>query len=161
MKLVTYKKIHSFFALTFIVPMVIIFSSGFILLIKAYFPTIQPPVEETMDIPGKPLLSLDELKQDPTIDQIIYRPSKNNISIRYKDDMEKQIHAQTGKVLSYAKRHTNWIIRIHQGTYFANWIKEFIFIPTAVALQIIWITGLVLYFKTKARRKAKHEHQSI
>lgn len=161
MNLQVYKKIHLFFALTFAVPIFIIFSSGLILLIKSFVPNIQPPIVETMDIPGKPRLSLDEIKQDPTIDQIIYRPSKNTISIRYKNDMEKQIHAQTGEVLNYAKRHTNWIIRIHQGTYFAEWVKEFIFIPTAVALQIIWITGLVVYFKTKAKKRMKHEHQSI
>lgn len=158
MQLTTYKKIHVFFALTFIAPMVVIFSSGFALLIKSFFPGIQPVVVETTNIPGKPLLSLEDLKKDPQVEQIIYRPDKNNISIRYKDDIEKQIHAQTGEVLSYAKRHTNWIIRIHQGTYFADWVKQFIFIPTAVALQVLWITGLVLYFKTKKwRRSVKHE----
>lgn len=36
MKSSTYKKIHVFYALTFIVPMVIIFSSGFVLLLESF-----------------------------------------------------------------------------------------------------------------------------
>jgi len=154
MSALTYKKIHLFIAITFILPIVIIFISGLILVSKQIFPIIQPPVIETQFIEGKSLLKLDDFTKNPEVDQIIYRPNKNNLSIRYKDDMEKQIHAQTGDVLSFAKRHTNWLLRIHQGSYFSDWVKKFIFIPTAIVLQILWISGMMLYFKTRKRKGA-------
>jgi len=150
-KTLTYKKIHLFIALVFLLPIVIIFSSGLVLVSKQFFPIIQPTIIETTVIEGKAFLSFEELRKDLEIDQIIYRPSKNNIAIRYKNDMEKQLNAQTGEVLSFAKRHTNWLLRIHQGNYFSNWVKQFVFIPTAFALQVLWISGLLLYFKTKRK----------
>jgi hypothetical protein len=48
---------------------------------------------------------------------------------------------------------------IHDGSYFADWIKLWVFLPAGIGLFILWLTGMYLfvmieYKKIKNRRKA-------
>lgn len=149
MKAINVRKIHLYLALIFSIPLIIIIGSGIVLITKSFFPGIQAPIIEATKIENTPLAQISDFNQKPNVEQIIYRPNKNNIVVRYKNDLEEQYHAQTKELLHSSIRHTNWIIRLHQGSYFSEFIKTYVFIPTGIALLLLWITGITIYLKMK------------
>jgi uncharacterized iron-regulated membrane protein len=156
MKAINYRKLHLKIALIFSLPLLIISLSGILLITKHFFPQLQSQTMNAEKIQDKPLATIDNLiqvaKKDSSIEQIIIRPQKNNITVRYKNYEESQFHAQTLEHLGTSTRHSTWIIKLHQGTLFGDWVRDFIFIPTAIGFFLLWITGVILYINSKRKR---------
>jgi len=105
---------------------------------------------------GRTLLTLDEMikasgEDIKIIDQIIYRPSKFHLALRLNDGREVQIHPQTGEVLRNAKRYTNILIELHQGSFFTQWGQYLIFFPAGLGVLFLTISGLIIYPWRKPR----------
>ncbi|MEM7396798.1 MAG: PepSY domain-containing protein, partial [Verrucomicrobiota bacterium] len=58
---------------------------------------------------------------------------------------EIQVDHQTGEVLGYAYRRSDLIESIHDGSFFHDKVKLGIFLPSAVILLLLWITGIYLF----------------
>ena len=61
-----------------------------------------------------------------------------------------------------AYRRSDFIESIHDGTYFHDMAKLGVFLPSAIILLVLWITGMYLFFTTllaKQRVKAKKKSQ--
>ena len=80
------------------------------------------------------------------------RPDKGMTKVRSKNRWEIQLDSQTGMVLHAAYRRSDIFNDIHEGTWFFQGARLWIFLPSGIAVFILWITGMVLYFKK--RRKA-------
>ena len=74
--------------------------------------------------------------------------------MRCKNCYEVQIDAATGEILQVAVRRSDVIESIHDGTYFHDHFKLWVFLPAGIVLALLVITGLHLFLLPYlARRK--------
>jgi uncharacterized iron-regulated membrane protein len=162
------RKTHYWGAIICAVPVLIIILTGILLLLKKNFDWIQPPTQKgTSEVP---MLSYEDLlaraKSVPEagivswddIDRLDVRPGKGLIKVVAKNRWEIQLDQGTGEVLQVAYRRSDLIETLHDGTFFHENAKLWIFLPSAVTLLVLWITGIWLFvvpLLMKARRRPK------
>jgi uncharacterized iron-regulated membrane protein len=142
------RALHRKLSLYTFIPLGIILVSGIVLQLRNQFEWIQPSLIETK-ADQSPLLAPQALIQklnlnEKEIEQIIYKPSKNNASVRLKSGEEIQLNAQTGDVLKRAIRRTNLLIDIHQGSILGPFGQYGIYLLTGLGMIILYMTGLNL-----------------
>ena len=142
------RALHRKLSLYTFIPLGIILVSGIVLQLRNQFEWIQPSLIETK-ADQSPLLAPQALIQklnlnEKEIEQIIYKPSKNNASVRLKSGEEIQMNAQTGEVLKRAIRRTNLLIDIHQGSILGPFGQYGIYLLTGLGMIILYMTGLNL-----------------
>lgn len=164
------RKTHYWGAIICAVPVLIIILTGILLLLKKNFDWIQPPTQKgTSEIP---MLSYEDLLNRAKsvseagiaswddIDRLDVRPGKGLIKVVAKNRWEIQLDQGTGEVLHVAYRRSDLIETLHDGTFFHEKAKLWIFLPSAVTLLVLWITGIWLFvvpLLAKARRRTKAE----
>jgi len=74
------------------------------------------------------------------------------IKIRSKNRWEIQIDHQTGKVMQVAYRRSDLIESIHDGSFFHDKVKIWVFLPSAIVLLTLWITGVYLFVITTLQK---------
>ena len=160
------RSIHLWLSLVIFIPVIIVIASGLLLQVKKEFDWIQPPTQKVQK--SAPTLPFEEvlnaLKQVPQvnlntwddIDRLDVRPGKGIIKVRGKNHWEVQLDAQSGDVLHVAYRRTDTIEAIHDGSWFFEGAKLWLFLPAALLLFVLWVTGLVMLYttlKSKYRKK--------
>ena len=93
------------------------------------------------------------------IDRLDVRPGKGIIKVRGKNHWEVQLNAQTGEVLQVAYRRTDTIEAIHDGSWFFEGAKLWLFLPAAILLFVLWVTGLVMLITTLKSKYRKQKYQ--
>ena len=157
------RKIHKWLGIFTAIPMIIILSTGVLLLLKKDISWIQPPTQKGSSKELK--LSFDEIltivrqvpnvniRQWDDINRLDIRPKKGVIKVRSNDNWEIQLDSKTGKVLQTLERRSDIIESIHDGSYFHKNMKLWIFLPVALLLIILWVTGLYLFIIPYSSRK--------
>ncbi len=143
-----WKKWHRIVALMISTPLILVVVSGLVLQLRNQFESIQPKSVSNILIPNSPIFPLDQIVVrfgEKNIDQIIYRPSKANLSVRMKDGMDIQVNPQTGEILKSAPRRTNFFIEIHQGTWLGWFGQYVVYLPTALGLAFLIFSGMLIY----------------
>jgi len=80
------------------------------------------------------------------------------VKVRSKNNWEIQIDTQSGTILQHAYRRSDIIESIHDGSWFHDKVKLWIFLPTGIILLILWISGvymLILPYTVKWKRNRK------
>lgn len=162
------RKIHYWGAIIIALPIVIVIVSGLLLQLKKEIAWIQPPtLVGQADIPTLAFSEILEVSRSvpqteiiswTDIDRIDLRPGKGIAKIRAKNNWEIQIDHQTGNILNVAYRRSDIIESIHDGTFFHDKAKLWLFFPAACILLILWGTGLYLFLlpylvKNKKRKQ--------
>lgn len=147
--------IHKWVSIVIITPLLVVFLTGILLLVKKEFSFIQPPtikgMSDTPSISFNEILNharqveVAEIENWDDIDRLDVRPSKGMIKIRSHNRIEIQIDSKTGDILQVAKRHSDLIERIHDGTFFQENANLWLMLPIAVTALIISITGIILF----------------
>jgi hypothetical protein len=93
------------------------------------------------------------------IHRVDLRPSRGLIKVTTRNSHEIQLDAQTGEVLQVAYRRSDFLESLHDGSWFHDGVKYWVFLPAGVILLILWGTGLYLFWlplsvKWKRRRMA-------
>lgn len=165
------RKTHLWGALIIIVPISIVIATGVMLQLKKEVAWIQPPTSKG-DIKNNPQLSFNEIlkvAQSITeanietwtdVDRLDVRIDKGIVKVRGKNRWEIQIDTYSGEVLQVAYRRSDLIESIHDGSWFHEKAKLWIFFPAGIILFILWFTGvymaiLPLKVKWKRRRERK------
>ena len=79
------------------------------------------------------------------------------VKVRAKNSWEIQLDTQTGEILQVAVRRSDLIESLHDGSYFHEHAKLWVFFPTGLMLLILVLTGLHLFFLPYlARRRRKY-----
>jgi uncharacterized iron-regulated membrane protein len=159
---------HRWGSILIVLPLLIIIVSGIILQLKKEVAWIQPPTQEgtrrqlsisfdrilqvAKTVPEAKIHSWDD------IDRLDVRPAKGLVKVRGKTRWEIQVDTHTGDVLQIAYRRSDLIESIHDGSFFHRGFKLWAFLPTALVLGVLWVTGVYLFFlphfaKWKRRRK--------
>ena len=55
-------------------------------------------------------------------------------------------------MLSLEYRRSDLFEQIHDGSFFADWIKTFVFLPVGVVLLVLWATGIWLFLEPYLKR---------
>lgn len=173
------RKIHRWGAILIALPFLIVLISRLFLQVKKEFGWIQPATQQG-SATGASVSFEDVLSTAKTIpeleatswkqiDRLDVRPDDGIIKIRGTNSWEAQIDANTAEVLLVSQRRSDVIEAIHDGSWFHDEVKLWIFLPSAVVVTILWLTGIYLicvpYFakrqnrKKLAKRKKKHRRE--
>ena len=162
------RKIHRWGSIITLLPVGVILATGIMLQLKKQSDWVQP---STMKGSGKELaIEFDEVlsivKAVPEaaisswadIDRLDVRPGKGMLKVRAKNRWEIQLDTSTGNILQVAYRRSDLIESIHDGSFFHEGFKLWVFLPSALILAGIWGTGFYLFiypFLVRWRRKQK------
>lgn len=162
------RQFHFYGSLVVAIPVVIIITTGVVTQIKKDSDWVQPPTQKTSKEPPtiSPQAILEAAKQVPEaeiegwedVQQLDVRPSKGVTKVRANNAWEVQVDHQTGEVVQVAYRRSDLIQNLHDGSYFSDEVKIWIFFPSGVVLLILWISGVYLMvypYWAKGRRAKK------
>jgi len=94
--------------------------------------------------------------EENSIDRLDVRYDKGIIKVLFiKGYWEVQVDATTGKALSVAQRHADWIEHIHDGSIISEFFKIIYTNYIGWGLLILAITGFWLWYGPRIIRKAK------
>ena len=176
------RHLHLWISLSIFLPVIIVIGSGLLLQVKKEIDWIQPPTQKANQTPleeatdsSSTIISSQQILQAvqtvsnaqltrwEDIDRLDIRPNKGIIKVRGNNHWEVQLNAYTGAVLQTAYRRTDTIESIHDGSWFFEGAKLYLFLPAALLLFVIWLTGIVMLFttlKSKYRKKQARLQQS-
>lgn len=131
---------------------------------------IQPPTQK--GIAKRPVLAFDnilniaksipelEVEHWQDINKLDVRPGKGIIKVLGSNNWEAQIDAQSGAILQVAFRRSDTIEAIHDGSWFAEGAKLWLFLPAGIILFIMWLSGCVLLITTLKSKFRKRKVQN-
>jgi uncharacterized iron-regulated membrane protein len=163
------RKVHYWGAFVVFLPVFIIISTGILLQLKKDIDWIQPPTANG-EFENDPTISFDDILataikvKEPNIqswddvDRLDVRLGKGIVKVRSNNRWELQIDSHSGELLQVAYRRSDLIEQLHDGSWFHDKIKLWIFLPTGIILFILWCTGLymvILPYIIKWKREKK------
>jgi uncharacterized iron-regulated membrane protein len=159
------RQIHYWLSLVVAVPAMIILVAGIFLMLKKEIAWIQPPTLSGIESGELPEISFDDMvmaaRAHPEaqieswtdIDRIDLRVGKGIAKLRGNSGWEVQVDTQSGEVLSVAYRRSDLIEQIHDGSFFSDTVKLYVFLPTGIFLILMWGTGIYLFLLPRFRKK--------
>lgn len=136
----------------------LVICAGLLLLVKKEFDWIQPATVKGADLENVPTQTMKDLfaaaKTIPELDlntweelsRVDFKPGKGVVKFVAPNNWEAQIDTSTGEVLQVAFRRSDIIESLHDGTWFADWFKLFVFLPSGLILLTLWGTGIYMFF---------------
>jgi uncharacterized iron-regulated membrane protein len=163
------RKLHRWGAVLVAAPVLVIIVTGVLLQLKKEWSWIQPPtmagtVENELALSWDQVLEAvkgvpqAEVETWSDIDRLDVRPGKGMLKVRANNRWEVQLDTTTGEVLASSHRRSDLIEAIHDGSWFHDRAKFWIWLPTAFILCGLWGTGVYLWLLPhliKRRRKLK------
>lgn len=144
--------------------------TGILLSLKKDISFLQPPTQKVSQLDGQKWLSIEEMQlkaneafyqkypeqSNNRIKRMDVRPNKGIAKVIYENgDWEVQINAYTGAQLSIAKRHSDWIERLHDGSIISDVFKVISMNFLGIGLVLMITTGLWLWYGPKRFRKLR------
>ncbi len=145
--------------------------TGLLLQVKKELAWVQPPTQSGSgknETPAQDWASILKAVQgiEPAgvtgwkdIDRLDVRPGKGIVKVRAANHWEVQLDLQTGEVLSSTYRRSDLIESLHDGSFFQERAKLWVFLPSGLILLGLWLSGLWLWYlplgaKKRSRQKA-------
>lgn len=166
------RKTHYWIGIGILVPVLIVVGSGLLLQVKKQSDWVQPPeqrgtgTEPVVDLEGilAAVINGTELgvASWDDIDRLDVRPGKGLVKVRLKNGWEVQVDLGTGAVLQHDYRRTDVIEALHDGSWFGgDWTKLGVFLPSAIGLFILALSGLWLFLlPIRSRRRQRRRRIS-
>ncbi|MEM1330100.1 MAG: PepSY domain-containing protein [Planctomycetota bacterium] len=162
--------VHRWATVVVAVPVIVILVTGVMLQWKKHAAWIQPPTQRGTS--PELALSFDEILEAASrvdeagietwddVDRLDVRPGKGVVKIRANSRWEIQVDTVTGEVLQSAYRRSDLIESIHDGSFFHDSVKLWVFFPAGIVLIVMWATGIYLFAlpyiaRSKRRRRAR------
>jgi len=161
--------LHRWGSIAIALPIVIIIVTGITLQLKKDVAWIQPPTQigssQELSISFDTILSTAKAVPQTNIsswddvDRLDVRPGKGMLKVRGKNRWEVQIDTKTGDVIQVAYRRSDLIESIHDGSFFHDSFKRWLFLPAGLILFGLWGTGIYLFLlphmNNRKRRRDK------
>lgn len=169
------RDIHHWGSPILMLPLGIMIIAGLFLMLKKDIDWIQPPTQRSaIEVSGVPETTLLELYEAAAaipeleitdwtqFDRIDIRSDRGIAKFIAPNRWEAQIDLVSLEVLSLEYRRSDLFEQIHDGSFFADWVKLYIFFPVGIILLVLWGTGIWLFiepywkrWQRKKKRKAK------
>jgi uncharacterized iron-regulated membrane protein len=163
-----FRSIHKWIGISVVLFMLVTSITGVMLGWKKNVELLQPATLKggTLDvtkwvsfekISQSALRAIDSVtNEENSIDRLDVRFDKGIIKVLFKNGYwEAQVDAATGKTLSVAQRHADWIEHIHDGSIINDFFKLIYTNYIGFGLLFLSITGFWLWYGPKRIRKAK------
>ena len=165
----TFRKYHKYFGLVLAVFLFISATTGLLLGWKKDSAWIQPPTREGVEAGLSNWLPLDELAalaqeafteacpgKDATIDRLDVRPDKGMVKVLFLHGWwEVQLDGRNGAILSIARRNSDWIEALHDGSLVGDGFKLVSMNLLGLGLVLLVLTGLWLWYGPKQVRRQR------
>jgi hypothetical protein len=164
------RRIHYWITLGIALPVAVIIGSGVLLQVKKQWAWVQP--KEIRGTGTVPAIGFDDImtavKSAPGVSvsgwddvkRMDIRADRGLAKVTVTGDHEVQVDLGTGTVLQVAYRRSDLIESIHDGSFLLGDITKLgLFLPTGIALCLMWLTGLWMFWlpfsvRRKRRRAA-------
>ena len=159
---------HKWFGVIFAAAFLSIAVTGLLLLEKKNFSWIQPETKQgvrgvTDDfITNQKLFEMvfsqnhEDFQAIEDIDRVDFRPSKRVFKVRSKKNFsEMQVDATTGDILSVAKRRSDLIEALHDGSFFGDFSHNVMMPMVAAVTVYLTLTGLYMWLAPIIKRRKK------
>jgi uncharacterized iron-regulated membrane protein len=162
------RRFHRWGSFAILLPLLLVIVTGLLLQLKKYVAWVQPPtnsgtaadtfvgfdrvLEAAKSAPEANIASWDD------IDRLDVRPGKSMVKVQAKNHWEVQVDLGTGQVLSTAYRRSDWLETLHDGSFFSEYSRLYLFFPAGVVLLGLWVSGLYLWalpFWAKYQKRQK------
>lgn len=171
------RKIHRIGAIIIALPFLIVLVTGLLLQVKKDITWVQPASQE--GVSSIPSISFDQILEVSKtveeaqisswddVDRLDVRPDKGMVKVRAVNHWEIQIDTETSEILQVKYRRSDIIEAMHDGSWFADAAKYWIFLPTGFIVLVLWITGIYMYFipalnkRRNAKRMAAIKEKSV
>ncbi|MGB0953169.1 MAG: PepSY domain-containing protein [Planctomycetota bacterium] len=160
---------HRLGAIVTALPFLVVIATGLLLQMKKDWGWVQPPTQRgAMSVPSLPHAELLEVvRRVPEaevaswadIDRLDVRPSKGVVKVRCQNGVEVQLDGASGAVLQVAKRRSDWLESLHDGSWFHPWAKLGLFLPVGLVILFLWISGVYLWWLPHSVRRRKRLRQ--
>ncbi len=166
------RKLHRWGGLLAALPLLLVIVSGLLLQVKKQVPWVQPPTRKGEQFHVEPALTwpllLEAARAVPEadisdwadIDRLDVRPGKGIVKIQAQNRWEIQLDLATGQVLSSTLRRSDWIESLHDGSYFSDFAKLWVFLPNGLVLLGLWGTGMWLWYMPLGAKRRKTRPKS-
>jgi uncharacterized iron-regulated membrane protein len=150
------RQLHRWGALVVALPFLVVIVTGIILQLKKEWTWVQPPasrgVGKRPEIDFEAILKAvrddapeAEVQTWEDIDRLDVRPTKGYVKVQANNHWEVQVDLKTAKVLHSAYRRSDWLEAIHDGSWFHEQIKLWVFLPSSIIVSGLWMTGMYLF----------------
>jgi len=147
------RKLHRWGAVIACLPLLLVIGSGILLQIKKQSSWIH--------LSATASVAQSEVNDWSDIDRVDVRPGKGMAKVQCKNRWEVQIDTATGEVLAANYRRSDLIESLHDGSFFSDTAKLWLFLPNGLILLGLWFTGMYLWWAPFwARRKKRLAKQS-
>jgi uncharacterized iron-regulated membrane protein len=165
------RRLHRWGAVTIALPFLVIITTGILLQVKKQVAWVQPTELRGTGVAGS--LSLDRMmaaaRSVPRagiatwddVDRIDVRPSTNLVKIIGHSRWELQLDAATGDVLQVAYRRSDLLESLHDGSWFHDAAKLWVFLPSGLIVLGLWLTGVYLFVLPYRARAARRRGTSL
>lgn len=167
------RKVHHWGSLFIMVQMGLVIGAGLLLSLKKEIDWVQPPTVKgsaRTDVPTQSMqalfnaaMSVEELDLNEwsELERVDFKPDKGIVKFVAPNNWEAQIDTATGEVVQVAYRRSDIIERLHDGSFFADWVKLYVFFPSGIVLLTLWGTGIYLFFLPHLKRASKKRKKAI
>ncbi len=166
------RKLHRWGSLATVLPFALVIATGLLLQLKKQSAWVQPPTARSDDpgmvigwdgllasaasVPESGIASWDD------VDRVDVRPGRGIAKVRSLTSWEVQVDTRTGEVLRSAYRRSDLIESLHDGSFFGEWAKLGVFLPSGLIVAGLLLTGIWLWWMPHGarRRKARSKTRS-
>lgn len=169
---VLFRKVHHWGSIIIAIPLVIMIGTGILLMLKKEIEWIQPSTYKGIErkaIPTQSFQALFEAAKSvehagittwADLDRVDVKPGKGIVKFMSVSNWEVQVDTESAKILHVAYRRSDIIEKIHDGSWFAEWAKLGLFLPTGIALFLLWLTGMYLFFLPHYKKWQKKQKKA-
>lgn len=157
------RKLHRWISLLIAIPFIITLVTGILLATRGFNSWVQPSypklASSELKVSFEQILQAAqsipeaEITRWEDVSQIDIRPSSGTVRVRSKSLWEVQIDGATGEVTAKGPRRFPLLIAVHEGAYFGPWVRYGIFLPSAVGVLFLLISGILIFFQPYLRTK--------
>ncbi len=165
----SFRKYHKYVGIVLALFLFISAVTGLLLGWKKDADWIQPPTQKGVEAGLANWMPLDELaaiaqeafseahpEQNAAIDRLDVRPDKGIVKVLFLHGWwEVQLDGRQGTVLSIARRHSDWIEALHDGSLIGDRFKLVSMNLLGMGLVLMVLTGLWLWYGPKRVRKQR------
>jgi len=165
-----FRKYHRYIGLTLAIFLFVSAITGMLLSLKKDLDILQPPTQKGTSkslATWKPISELATIattafheqypdQLDNLIDKMDVRPSKGIVKVLFeKGYWEVQVDGTSGEIKSIARRHSDWIEHLHDGSIISDLFKLVSMNALGLGILILMGSGLWLWYGPKQIRKMR------
>lgn len=166
------RTVHNWISIFIALPLLLVIVTGLFLMLKKDVEWIQPSSVrgENSAIPSVPHAELLAAATSVQVtkgmawsdfDRIDYKTDRGMVKFITEDGWEIQVDTTNAAVLSVKERRSDFFEKLHDGTYFGDWVKYYILIPSAICLLTLWLSGLYMFIYPYVKKASNKRNKKL